>query len=177
MSPNKRRWIPRSVKLVPAALISVIVLAITSLLGLLNFDIDTPTISSGPAPAVSEPVTEPPAEAPAQFANITADSVETSEPGEATEAAFRPAVVDIVIDGDSYLLQVPDGQGGLTRRSRSLQEIVSLAAEVPGDASGVKARISRTFTAIAQAEQRLIEALQLAGLSDDEIDQRRTLIE
>ncbi|MFG0265843.1 MAG: hypothetical protein ACF8AM_11955, partial [Rhodopirellula sp. JB055] len=47
----------------------------------------------------------------------------------------------------------------------------------PGDASGIKVRVSRTPSAIAMAEEFLLEELRQSGLDEDEIDRRRQLVE
>jgi hypothetical protein len=94
----------------------------------------------------------------------------------------------VLIDGDRYLVRLvgegtPSVAEGETsevaplRQRRSLEDIVALARELPGDSSGVRIRISRTFDATARADLALGEALREAGLSEDEIDHRRTLVD
>lgn len=182
MAKQPRRWIPRSVKLVPAAMVSAIMLAIMSLLGWLNFNLGIPSISTtetltSDVPSEYEQSADPvPGDADSSAGVPEEASIE--EDGESSQQAANPTeLVDVLIVGDEYrlALQRPDGES--IRESRTLEEIVELARELPGDDAGVRARISRRFNATARADRTLLEALLAAGLTEDEIDHRRTLVD
>ena len=99
------------------------------------------------------------------------ETVEISPPLEALD------LVDVLIDGDDYLFAIGQRDLDLVREKKTVLEIVNAAKAISGDESGVKIRITRTFEATAQAERTLLTALNDAGLSEDEIDQRRTLVD
>ena len=108
---------------------------------------------------------------------------ETPDPGkdaataETTPQLEKLELVDVLIDGDDYLFAIGQRDLDFVREPKTVLEIVGAATEIDGDESGVKIRITRTFAATAQAERTLLMALNEAGLSEDEIDQRRTLVE
>jgi len=175
---KKRTLIPRKLKLVPAALLSIIILAVLSLLGLLNFN--PPSLNDSTAEqSESEAEVEEETESVAENSFVSADALlKPTKTIDQEPAPLEPLdLVDVLIDGDDYLFAVGQYEGEFVRETKSVAEIVAAAQESHGDASGVKIRISRTFSATAQAERTLVRALSEAGLSEDEIDQRRTLVE
>lgn len=188
MAKRLRSWIPRSVKLVPAAMISAIVVAVMGLLGLLNFNLGS---RSGSDQTLTSDTPAEHREAADPTAGESDAAPETSPGGGTGEDSDRPAelanpteLADVLIDGDQYQLALRDpgresvDQGSETvRERRTLEEIVELARELPGDAAGVRVRISRRFNATARADRALREALLEAGLTEDEIDHRRTLVD
>lgn len=188
MAKQSRRWIPRSIKLVPAAMVSAIVLAVMSLLGLLNFNIGAPSVSMQALNTDSSSERSSPAEqaeAVAPRSSTTDARPDSSVPstlvvedsGNTEELANPTVLADVLIDGDVYELGLQRSDGEIVREARSLAEIVELALELPGDAAGVRIRISRRFAATARADRGLLEALLAAGLTEDEIDHRRTLVD
>ena len=178
---QRRRLIPRSVKMIPAAILSVIMLAILSVLGLFNIDLPSFNDSAATTAEMSDP---PDAETAgdAQVA-LTAEidrevvSAEaTDSTGQTTPQLESLGLVDVLIDGEHYLAATGRYDDQLARELMTLDEIVRAAQQAAGDRAGIKARVSRTFTATAQAEKDLVDALRNAGLQEDEIDQRRTLV-
>lgn len=182
---KSRSLIPRKLKLIPAAAMSVVLLAILSLLGLLNFN--PPSISdSSTSDETSESEESDASEStPAlvstellQSSPSAPESPESTSSDSGPSIALQPlTIVDVLIDGDDYLFAIGMRDETLEREPRTVAEIVDAAANVEGDSAGVKIRIARTFQATAQAENELLSALKEAGMDDDAIDQRRTLIE
>lgn len=90
-------------------------------------------------------------------------------------------LVDIVIDGDRFNVnRVTDRVDALpqdARQSATVDEIIALVQAAQGDKSGTRVRVSRTSEAVASAETRLMEALQKAGVSSDEVERRSRLVE
>lgn len=199
MNAKKRSLIPRSIKLLPAAAISLIVLAILSLLGLLNFNppslsdsadnsandqeqVETNTEAADGAALVSAAMLDSPNEStPADSTPAKTTQGQTEPTDERQTAVESPLVplqrVDVLIDGDDFLMAMGQRGEELVRERRGIAEIITAANATAGDASGIKIRITRTFTATAEAERTLLTALTDAGLSDDQIDQRRTLVD
>lgn len=175
-SKKRARLIPVSIRLIPAALISVIILALMSLFGLLDFNFGTSegesqlnvAAQSDRTTASDEPVEE-------SARSLTSEPVPAEESPALT--AMPSGLVDVVVDGDSYQLAVGYRGETVVREPRTLAEIVDLARESSGDEAGIRARITRTFSATARADRELLDALQDAGLSADEIDHRRTLLQ
>lgn len=180
---KSRKLIPGKLKLIPAAAISAAIFAILSLLGLLNFN----------PPSLNELDSTNDAEDQQSVASVSEQSVistellqgptETPDPAKDTATAEttppleKLELVDVLIDGDDYLFAIGQRELNIVREPKTVVEIVNAATEIHGDESGVKIRITRTFAATAQAERTLLMALNEAGLSEDEIDQRRTLVE
>lgn len=90
-------------------------------------------------------------------------------------------LVDIVIDGDRFsvnrVTDLVDAVPQDARQPATIDEIIALVQAAQGDKSGTRVRISRTPGAVASAETRLMEALQKAGISSDEIERRNRLVE
>ncbi|MEM6978941.1 MAG: hypothetical protein AAF539_04680 [Planctomycetota bacterium] len=109
---------------------------------------------------------------------IDADSmiVEPTEESSPTTEPQIPEVVDIRIDGEQYWV-ITDASNPESRVPLTLDEITSLIAEVPGEANGIKVRVTRTANAIALAEAGLITHLRESGINDDQVDSRRQLVE
>ncbi len=198
MAKQRRFRMLRSIKLVPAAMISAIVLAVMSLLGLLNFNVGTPSLSvdgaasdaptESPPPESSEPESsEPYASEPksadderwtATGAPDTADEGADADKAAAGPESLDPqATVDVLIDGEEYWVELRGAGGEATRESRPLSEIVEMARRSAGDGAGIRVRISRRFNAVQRADRALRDALSDAGLEQDEIDHRRTLVD
>lgn len=177
----------RLFRLIPAALISVIVMALMSLLGLLNFGSGVPSEPASP-PAQTAEANEPTGEALLGGPEVLGGAERPADRGRGQSsgppqaptsgesvANLNPSrLLDVLIDGETFLVRVDAGQ---TRQPRRLDEIESLAGDVPGDDSGIRARVTRRFNAVARAERALLETLSNAGLTDDEIDYRRTLVD
>lgn len=87
-----------------------------------------------------------------------------------------PPVVDVLIDGNQYLVSV-DAADGDKREAKTLDEIIAFASQVPGEPSGIRVRVARTPDAVASAESAIMSRLGEAGLTKDEIDSRRQLVE
>ncbi len=190
MSKTKRRLIPTKLKLIPAAMISVIILAVMSLLGLLNFT--TPSVSESSSDQTKEPAEQTAADANTTTTegalvaaseliggSFSSDSaaVDPTEVPDPTESLVPLELVDVLIDGDTYWVGVGRREEEVVREARTVGEIVRASQQTEGDSSGIKTRVTRTFEATAQAERALVSALAEAGLSEDEIDQRRTLVD
>ncbi|MDF1841865.1 MAG: hypothetical protein P1U77_10545 [Rubripirellula sp.] len=181
---KSRKLIPGKLKLIPAAAISAAIFAILSLLGLLNFN--PPSLNDADSTNVD-------ADDQQSVASVSEQSVISTELLQGPTAPPEPAkdtamaeptppleeleLVDVLIDGDDYLFAIGQRELDFVREPKTVLEIVNAATEIHGDESGVKIRITRTFAATAQAERTLLMALSEAGLSEDEIDQRRTLVE
>ncbi len=92
-----------------------------------------------------------------------------------TSVSTPPTIVDIMIDGNQYLVITRAGDD--EREAMTLDQIVALAATVEGEASGIRVRVARTPSAVAAAEAAVMKRLADAGLALDEIDARRQLVE
>jgi len=177
MPSKKRSLVPRSAKVVPLAAASAVVFVALSLMGLLNFN----------APGINDPSTNDlliestdrkEAEGEGEMDNPDAQALVGVEAIELEESTLEPIpVVDILIDGDAYLVATSKRDNQWMREKWTIDQMVDSAKSVAGDGSGIKVRIARTFSATAQAEQALVSALSEAGISADAIDQRRTLVE
>lgn len=91
-------------------------------------------------------------------------------------APTMPPVVDVLIDGNQYLVSI-DAADSSQREAKTLDEIIALAAQVPGEPSGIRVRVARTPDAVASAESAIMSRLTEAGRTKDEIDSRRQLVE
>lgn len=129
---------------------------------------------SGDAPSVS---TNPDGSSAILDAIVASeeDAVDQTEP-EPSPLVATPEIIDVLIDGESYLV-VTNANQPEQRESLTLEALLSAVQAAPGDASGIKVRISRTPSAIAMAEEFLLEQLQQSGVDEDEIDRRRQLVE
>ncbi|MGB0597981.1 MAG: hypothetical protein ACPGLY_14945 [Rubripirellula sp.] len=181
---KSRKLIPGKLKLIPAAAISAAVFAILSLLGLLNFNPPSMNDSdSTNADAEDQQSVASASEQPVLSTELLQGPTKTPDPAkdavtaETTPPLEKLELVDVLIDGDDYLFAIGQRELDFVREPKTILEIVNAATEIHGDESGVKIRITRTFAATAQAERTLLMALNEAGLSEDEIDQRRTLVE
>lgn len=87
----------------------------------------------------------------------------------------RPNVVDILIDGNQYLVQTQTGK--TERKPMTLDQILAYAGTAPGNENGIRVRIARTPDAVAAAEASVMRKLSDAGLTIDQIDARRQLVE
>jgi len=90
-------------------------------------------------------------------------------------------LVDIVIDGDYFTVNrvtnAVDTVATHGRQPATIEEIIAMVEKAEGDKSGTRVRVSRTSEAVASAETRLMEAIQTAGVSSDEVDRRSRLVE
>ncbi|EMI57364.1 hypothetical protein [Rhodopirellula sallentina] len=86
-----------------------------------------------------------------------------------------PSVVDVLIDGNQYLVQTEAEQPD--RKAISIEDIIAFAGTVEGEPSGILVRVARTPNAVAAADAALMKRLREAGLDDDQIDARRQLVE
>jgi hypothetical protein len=178
----------RKLTLGPAMVVSALILAVLSLLGLINFSpptVDNPSTESSEAATESSSPSQAnpnPLVAMAMADGEVVNTDETANPQPAADPTDPPAaeplaVVDVLIDGDQYRVGTTRLADQVQRETRTIGEITRACQEIPGDQSGVRVRITRTFQATAQAEQALVSALAEAGLSEDEIDLRRTLVQ
>ncbi len=172
-------------KTIPVVVVGGAVLLIASQFLTINVGLKNPSVP------IEEQVAEK-AEAAAETVKETAKSVidavkdtnEKSSDLDAPENAYvGMVIVDVVIDGDNYLLlTVQPTQANVSgveeeRKQVAQHEVVRLATELPGDPTGIKVRIQRTANATAQAEAELLAALAAAGVSKDQIDYRSKLVE
>lgn len=98
--------------------------------------------------------------------------------GPAAEESTPLAVVDVLVDGGEYFVLRRFASDGLPIRDpMTLSGVLDLASRVPGDAAGLKVRISRTPDAIAGATDDLRDALRNAGFEEDQVDYRLRLVE
>jgi hypothetical protein len=97
--------------------------------------------------------------------NSSADTtdVETVPPAEDLES---DGVMDIVIDGETYLVK----QTGGTRIKLSLEDIVQRAPDMPGNSDGILVKVGCKRSSVYSAERELKEKLAAAGVSEDKID-------
>jgi hypothetical protein len=82
--------------------------------------------------------------------------------------ATRGDVLEVVIDGRDYALR----QSGDVKDEyvpTSLNEVVAMAKESPGNRDGVRVRVYRRGTALPSAEEALQRALQDAGLGESTV--------
>lgn len=174
MSKKKRLPLLRKLAVGPAAIIAAIVMVVLSLLGLLNFNL--PSVSESSANPSDEPAE---AAAPQASFAVAITSTEADEMADGTppETPRPMEVVDVLIDGDVYWVGTGKGKDAVVRQQQSIGEITQACGQSQGDDSGVRVRVTRTFQATARAERALVSALTDAGLSDDEIDLRRTLVQ
>ena len=90
-------------------------------------------------------------------------------------------LVDIVIDGEHFTVNrvtnAVDTMATNARQPATIEEIIAMIEKTEGDKSGTRVRVSRTSEAVASAETRLMEAIQTAGVSSDEVDRRSRLVE
>lgn len=123
----------------------------------------------------------------ADIESMTPDAIFPEESDESTDtvptemslvpaAPTMPPVVDVLIDGNQYLVSM-DAVDGDQREAKTLDEIIAFAAQVPGEPSGIRVRVARTPDAVASAESAIMSRLTEAGLTKDEIDSRRQLVE
>ena len=184
---NRSKKMSTTMKLVPASIVGVLVVAALAILGMLDFDFGLPTgetesAASSEAEDGSEVMVKI-ADAPTGSAESVQQELRELEPVRPAETvssdvAVQPTeMIDVVIDGDMYWVGTVRRGGQPVREPLTIDEVVGLAELMSGDPSGVKVRISRTFDATAQADTALFEQLKEAGLSEDEIDRRRTLVE
>ena len=184
---NRSKKMSTTMKLVPASIVGVLIIAALAILGMLDFDFGLPTgqtgsASSREAETDSETMVNL-ADAPTESAEPLQQDLQEPEPVIPSDTvspsvAVQPTeMIDVIVDGDTYLVGTVRRGGTTVREPLTVDEVVGLAEVMSGDPSGVKVRISRTFDATARADTALFEQLKEAGLSDDEIDRRRTLVE
>lgn len=95
--------------------------------------------------------------------NSSADTTESVPPA---EALANDGVMDIVIDGETYLVK----QSGGTRIKLTLDEIIERAPQMPGNADGKRVKVARKRSSVYAAERELKEELSAAGVSEEQID-------
>lgn len=83
-------------------------------------------------------------------------------------AAISSGVLTVLIDGQDFLLRIPDEPEPLYRPAE-LSQITTLAPRATGDGTGVRVFIQRRETAQAAAETELINTLVAAGVGRDAI--------
>lgn len=97
--------------------------------------------------------------------NSSADAtdVDTVPPAEDLES---DGVMDIVIDGETYLVK----QTGGTRVKLSLEDIVHRAPDMPGNADGILVKVACKRSSKYSAERDLKEKLAAVGVGEDKVD-------
>lgn len=129
---------------------------------------DAPDASTDSSPAETPPVlTDAQAEPTEDLAILT-------PPSSSTPTA--PVVCDVLIVGDRYMVATDPAAPEL-RTALSIDEVLAMTGRVAGESSGIRIRIARTPSAIALAESALLRRLTDAGVSDDQVDSRRQLVE
>lgn len=76
-----------------------------------------------------------------------------------------PNILHVRIDGRNYAIVGPDGA-----QSISLERLVEQVQNYPGDAHGIRVRVSRLPSSKTTAELQLRDKLVKAGLSEEAID-------
>lgn len=74
-------------------------------------------------------------------------------------------LMDIVIDGEKYLVKQTSGQ----RTELALDDILERAPRMPGNSDGVLVQISRKRSSVYAAERELKEKLAAGGVKEDQI--------
>ena len=101
----------------------------------------------------------------------TSDSVEkivnVSQSNEDQEPAEIPTVVRVLIDDRDYLLR--SEKKGEKNVPISLPKLIQLIQSAPGDADGIRVRISMKTSARASAEETLKKELAAAGIDDSAV--------
>lgn len=87
-----------------------------------------------------------------------------------------PPVVDVLIDGNQYWVAI-NANDLNQREPKTLDEILAMASTLQGEPDGVRIRVTRTPDAVASAEAAMMSRLNEAGLTADEIDARRQLVD
>ena len=101
------------------------------------------------------------------------NNVEVNSSTETTETETVPPVeelhnnglMDILIDGEQYLVKQSDGK----RIALSLDAIVERAPKMPGNADGKRVKVSLKRSSIFAAERELKEQLAAAGVSEEQL--------
>ena len=133
-----------------------------------------PAVPSAADPSASDAEEPPTPPAPDDMGSQAADGSDPDVP--VVVEAPAPAVVDVIIDEDQYWVS-PSSRPEIPRRMMTREEVIAMAEDVPGESSGIVIRISRTPQAFALTEAALEEALEEAGIGDDQIDSRRQLVD
>ena len=102
------------------------------------------------------------------FAEATADPTSQG----AVEEAPRLGAVDVLIDGEQYLVRSREDQ---PRQPLPVAAIIAAADAAAGEPSGIRIRVSRTEDAVAASELNLMEMLG-EHFNDDQIDRRTQLV-
>lgn len=176
MAKSKKSFVTRALVVTG----SVITLAILAILGQLNLDL--PSFSTATEEATEstneeliEQADRVEVESRSSQLLTSVDELNESSEDRTFDSTADPTLpVDVVIDGDKYLVESVTQAG---RSSVQLPQVVAAVQNVEGDDQGIKIRVRRTFDATAEAEDALLAALAENGISDDEIDFRRQLID
>jgi hypothetical protein len=102
------------------------------------------------------------------------DKVDVNASSETTETQTVPTVeqldnnglMEIVIDGDNYLVKQSDGK----RIKLALADILERAPKMPGNADGILVQVSRKRSSVYAAERELKEKLTAGGVNEEQID-------
>lgn len=89
------------------------------------------------------------------------------EPAKDEEAISASDVVRVVIDERKFLVRSRKKEGGGV--PMELPKLIELIKQAPGDADGIRVRISMTTNARASAEEGLRKELEAAGIDDSSI--------
>lgn len=168
--------------LIPGVLIGVLAYLASQFL---SFNIGDLSIPSGSkmvsVDSEASPTTPPKSATTNQDVADDADQTPAVAKGSAEMLPEKLLLVDILIDGDRFNVnRVTDLVDAVPRDARqpaTIDEIIALVQAAQGDKSGTRVRVSRTPGAVASAETRLMEALQQAGVSSDEVERRSRLVE
>ena len=89
---------------------------------------------------------------------------------------FSGEMLNVVIDEHMYLVQ-DSGNETEVWRPVELKQLIEAAQQTTGDSNGIRVRIQKKVTSRASAEQRILAALQQAGISSDAVFESSELID
>lgn len=97
--------------------------------------------------------------------NASTDTTDTQTVPTA-EQLDNNGLMNIVIDGEKYLVKQADGK----RVEMGLADILERALKMPGNADGILVQVSRKRSSVYAAERELKEKLIDGGVKEDQID-------
>ena len=97
--------------------------------------------------------------------NASTDTTDTQTVPTA-EQLDNNGLMDIVIDGEKYLVKQSDGK----RVEMGLADILERAPKMPGNSDGILVQVSRKRSSVYAAERELKEKLTSGGVNEDQID-------
>lgn len=133
-----------------------------------DVSVTTPSSDSSIDVPETRALLEPPVQSEPELEPVAAVGAE--------DAVGSEGAVEVLIDDRDFYLRRGAGEGAEWVKANG-DSVVSYAKQAAGDSAGVRVRIFRKPTARASAEETLIEALGVAGLTSAEIDVPEKLIE